>query len=93
VQALERREAAFARLGVGDDGAVRERVASVVTPRSTPTTGPLVLVLAGTACCACSTWTRTYPCPACSETVAERTLHARCARGRQLAARFAAQPD
>src|SRR6516225_11187806 len=47
-----------------------ERVASVLTPRSTPTTGPL---FAGRLC-SCSTRTATYQCPACSETVAERIL-------------------
>ena len=61
-----------------------ESVASVLTPRSTPTTGP---VLAGTTC-SCSTCTETYQCPACSVTVAERILHA---AGRQIAALFQAQ--
>src|SRR5215831_1449581 len=47
-----------------------ERVASVLTPRSTPTTGPRCTG-ATRSCC---TTTETYQCPACSETVAESIL-------------------
>src|SRR5262249_6131579 len=45
-----------------------QSVASVVTPRSTPTTGPLFAAIAGS----CSTSTETYQWPAESETDAER---------------------
>src|SRR5262249_17232254 len=56
-------------LGVGR-AVPSDCVASALTPRSSPTTGP---VFSGTTCF-CSTSAETEQCPACSEMVAESTL-------------------
>jgi hypothetical protein len=68
-----------------------ERVASVLTPRSPPTTGPRFI---GALCsCATATSSATDQCPACSLTVAEsRGSRGSRGSGRQIAPLFEPQP-